>query len=98
MSTLGVLFDLTLLMAGPKRLSLWRGGGFTLPRVISGNCQPMLTGQTAFDSPRCQLLFEPLKIQKISNWRSGGGGDGGRWGAKRTIFFNSLVKYSTPCL
>ena len=64
MSTLGVLFDLTLLMAGPKRLSLWRGGGFTLSRVISGNCQPMLTGQTAFDSPRCQLLFEPLKIQK----------------------------------
>ena len=75
MSTLGVLFDLTLLMAGPKRLSLW--GGFIIYRVISGNYQPMLTGQTAIDSPRCQLLFEPLKIQKISNWRSGGGGDGG---------------------
>ena len=39
-------------------------GGFILSRVISGNYQSMLTGQTAFDSPRGQLFFESLKIQK----------------------------------
>ena len=41
-----------------------RGGGFRNPRDISRIHQPMLIGQTAYDSPRSKLPFRAPKNKK----------------------------------
>ena len=89
MSNLGSLFDLTLFLAGFKRLSLRLGGFSSL--VISKNYQPISMGQTAFDSFRYKLPFEYLAIHKKSYMGVGGG-------AKQSLFIKSLVTYCAPYL
>ena len=97
-SPLTALGQLTLFLAGSKRLSLWRGGGLQKPPVLSRDGIPTdFDGTNGIRFPSMEASFWTPKNSKSQH-----GGMGGNKNSQYVWLImkdmNALVTSRTPCL